>query len=229
MANGSNLDRCLLVFWATSLVLFVAALHSVWQGNVVDCLLAGLVHVICFPLIHREMPLAQIPTLGLLVVGLAVGYQAIDLSFDIQVLHGRPGGEGGGTDSLSGRQVAWLYYNTMLNALPVNLGLLLFLLVGQFGAVAGFTRSPATVRKRWIRLFAFMCAGNGGYLAYVVPRYIAIRASTTFDEGLFDGWHAVVLSRGLLFVALGAAARELSLLMREAPMVVANGVKSQHH
>merc|ERR1712083_100876 len=93
-------------------------------------------------------------------------------------------------------------------------GLWLFLLVGQFGAVVGLTRSPAAARRRWMRLVAVMCAGNGGYVFTVVPRYVAIRTSSEFDEGLFDGWHAVVLARGFLFLALGAAVRELSALMR---------------
>lgn len=197
------LDRCLFAFWTSSLIAFVVGTRLLCQSSMDDCLVLALAHCICLPLIHRNTPLALIPPLGCAVVGMAIGFQLVDLGFDMLIIWGRSVHDG--LDALSGRRVAWLYYNTMLNAQSVNLGIAVFLLVGQFGAVVGLSRSLARARRQWRRLVFTMIAGNGGYMISVVPRYVAIWQSAAFDEGFFDGWRFVVLARVYLFVALGAA------------------------
>lgn len=189
--------------WIASVIAFASWFKFGMQTPTVDVYIITGCHLVVLPIIRRGMDLVHLPALGCVILGLGTGFQLIDLCFDLLIIHERSLHDG--LHATAGRKVAWFYYNTMLNAKHMNIAIALFLLVGQFGAMVGITRSPPHLRRIWIKLVVLMILGNGGYLAAVVPRYIAIRSSVSFDEHFFDGWWAVLAARAWLFVCLGFA------------------------
>mmetsp|Transcript_62179 Transcript_62179/g.108757 ORF Transcript_62179/g.108757 Transcript_62179/m.108757 type:complete len:230 (-) Transcript_62179:20-709(-) len=216
----------LVAAWVGSVLAF-AAWFKLWlQTPATDvCIIIGT-HVVVLPIIRRGLNLVHLPALGCLMLGLGIGFQLIDLCFDFLIIYDHSLHDG--LDVFAGRKVAWFYYNTMLNAKHVNVAIALFLLVGQFGAMVGITRSPPHFRRIWITLVGLMVLGNGGYLFAVVPRYIAIRASVAFDERFFDGWWAVLAARTWLFVCLGLAIISCFSLLLDSHAERKNGKIHMH-
>ncbi|CAJ1331024.1 unnamed protein product [Effrenium voratum] len=179
----------------------------------VDLLLLIVAHVVCLPIISPRLDAAVVPAIGCVVIGLAIGCELVDMCFDSLIYWDVTLTDGDGV--ISGRKVAFLYYNTMLKARHINFSIELFLLVGQFGALVGLTRSPPKVRQAWKGLVATMISGNGGYLTSVVPRYLGIRFATEFDEGFFDGWSWVIAARFYLLVNLLIAIGLLMVILSD--------------
>jgi len=215
MTHALNIDRKsvvrkpllpelqLVLAWVTSLLAFSGWSHFWMQlrGGETKILIAA--HFLTLPIIDRRANPVVVGAVGCVVLGMATGFQVIDLCFDLLILADQPLDVGAGF--VSGREAAWLYYHTMLNSWHVNLALAIFLFVCQFGALAGFARSSPNALRWWRGLVVTMIIGNGGYLAAVVPRYCNVRFSPTFDRSFFDGWSAVLAARLWLFVCLGCA------------------------
>lgn len=214
--NESEMPEWYFVaMWLVSLAAFLIGLQiAVPNVSVQDSYLVAAVHMVCLPLISRRMTPARGLPLGLVVIGLAIGFTLIDLCFDLLIVWDRSVSDG--TSLISGRKIAWFYYNTMLNAGHVNFALGIFLLVAQFGAVTGVLRTTSPrLRSKWVGLVGMMIVGNGGYLVTVVPRYLVIRASTTFEEEWFDGWVAVIWARMGLLATLGASVVMICSLLED--------------
>eukprot|EP00930_Biecheleria_cincta_P069117 TRINITY_DN56899_c0_g1_i1.p1 TRINITY_DN56899_c0_g1~~TRINITY_DN56899_c0_g1_i1.p1 ORF type:complete len:233 (-),score=8.56 TRINITY_DN56899_c0_g1_i1:93-791(-) len=198
-----NWDRYLVGAWASSLIFYVLWFQFGLPASNADCCVVASAHVVCLPLISRRMTPAALLGICFATNGLAIGFELIDLVFDILVVRDLPVHDG--QSSISARRIAWLYYNTMLNSKHVNFGIAIILMVGQFAIPASIMRSSLQVLGSWMTLFAMMVAGNGAYLLIVIPRYNFIRASVIFEESFFDGWSAVILAHLWLLFCQGVA------------------------
>jgi len=190
--------------WVASALSFASWFLFGLQASNVDVCVILAAHVAILPILHARSEPSILCALGFLVIGLAIGFQLVDLCFDVLIIWDLSVHDTLGI--ISGRKIAWLYYNTMLNSRHINLALSLFLLVGQFVTLVGITRSTGSLRRKWIALVCNMIFGNGGYFIVVIPCYVAIRSSVAFDAQFFDGWMVVLIARMVLFAALGSCA-----------------------
>lgn len=204
-----------VVPWAGGAVLWLPELHLllIWAGSAlgllvwlwrimsaVDLAVFVAVYVLCLPIIFPCTTPRLLACLGGTICGLVAGIQLIDLVFDIAILNDRQISDGSNT--FQARQLAFLYYHTVVNASHVNAVLLGMILISFLGAFVGLRRCSPQLRQRWLVLGAWMFAGTGGYLVLVVPKYLVIRNAAAFDASFFDGWHWVILARLVLYASL---------------------------
>jgi len=213
LGDTKRLDRCLLLFWAGSLLFFCTYLHFVVQAY---SLVLALAYVMCLPLIHPRTPLVLVLAIGCVNMGIATGMQLIDLCFDMSIIWGGDIHISAEVGSLSGPMVAWLYYKTIVASFPVNLGISVVLCFGLCGAAVGVTRSEHAARLKWLHIVVAVSIGIAAYVFFVVPRYASILASTSFSEDLFVGWHTVMSLRLLLFGSTGVATSLCSSMLLDA-------------
>lgn len=95
-----------------------------------------------------------------------------------------------------------MYYRTVLNAPHVNAVLLAIIVLSLLGSVAGLGRSTRAELRKWLVCGAAMAIGSGGYLIFVVNRYLRIRDSASYDPAFFDGWNYVLAMRIVLYICV---------------------------
>ena len=146
--------------------------------------------------------------IGCVLMGLVVGMLTIDSCFDLLVLTEASVQVGG--DAYSGRMVAFLYYNAILNSPLVNGMLFSVMLTMALGAGVGFAHarvSRSAARERaWCHLVGLAILGHAGYIFCVIPRYLALRSAKTFIGADFDRWWLVLSARLVLAASSMAAA-----------------------
>jgi len=205
-ATGQSVTRRLLpethllLCWIISLVAFAIFSHFGLQVDVADTVIVMIAHVVCLPLLSPRLDSTVVASLGLVVVGLAIGCELMDLCFDFLIHWDTPLKIGDRT--ISAREVGFLYYNTILKGKHVNFAIEIFLLTSQFGALVGSSRSSAKVRQAWFGMVLTMISGNGFYLTTVVTRYVDLRLAHHFEERFFDGWSRVIAARLFLLMHL---------------------------
>lgn len=204
--------------WAASLCAISGWLHFCLGVGTVDLAVTFVAHLTVLPMLTARFDKRLLPSLGCSLCGVCVGFNLVDMCFDLLIVRDAavPDGTGlGGSGSLTARHVAWLYYHTMLNSSHINFTLLVYVLVSSIGSMMGLMDGSAAVRKLWLAMCAVAAVGNTFYILYVVPRYVSIRASTAFVRADFDDWGGVLLARIFLVLAL-LACIHLSFLLNLA-------------
>ena len=102
----------------------------------------------------------------------------------------------------------------MLNELHINGVLWTAMLVLVLAAARGLEYAGPAQSRLWVRLVAQSSRTNWLYLYCVVPRYLAIRAATSYDPSFFDGWGAVLAARIVLMLSIVHAATSCMRLTR---------------
>jgi len=154
-------------------------------------------HFVCLPIIAPQTTPRLMACIAGSLYGLIAGLQCIDLCFDFVILSDQPISDG--VDTFLARQVAYLYYHTVITASHVNAALLAIVLTSFLGALVGLGRSSPGAQRQWLILGAAVVVGSGGYMTCVVPRYLAIRQASRFEASLFEGWGVVLGARIALY------------------------------
>ena len=166
-----------------------------------------------------------LPVIGCVIMGIVLGMLMMDSVFDVLVLTDASINDG--WSLVSGRKVAFFYYNSILNSPIVNGVLFSLLMTMALGALVGLERARTTgdvsLKMTWYTLVGLNAVGNSGYIGIVIPRYLALRAATRFDAADFDGWAPVLGARLLLLASTVAA---IAICMRLTP-VPAGGREKQ--
>ena len=209
----------MLAGWAASLLTSTLWLSAVvgWGNEVIG---GGVAHVVALPVIRLSPRL--MPSIGCAVMGVLFGLLLVDTCFDLMVLR-----EGsvrlGPRQTTPGREIAFYYYHVMLNELHINGVLWTAMLVLVLAAARGLEYAGLAQSRLWVRLVAQSSSTNGLYLYCVVPRYLAIRAATSYDPAFFDGWGAVLAARIVLMLSIVHAATSCIRLTLEPPGRAAAG------
>ena len=199
----------LLVAWATTVGGTVAWQAFYIQSSWRDTLVLVASSFLSLPILTIGHALPQcLPLIGCVLMGLVVGMLTIDSCFDLLVLTEASVQVGG--DAYSGRMVAFLYYNAILNSPLVNGMLFAVMLTMALGAGVGFAHarvSRSAARERaWCHLVGLAILGHAGYIFCVIPRYLALRSAKTFIGADFDRWWLVLSARLVLAASSMAAA-----------------------
>ena len=209
---------------------FCLMASSVWLHTAVGVgwteLTGGLLsHLLALPVVSRRTSPRLMPVFGCAVLGVCFGLLVVDVAFDLVIIQesSMPVGPsangvwvtGGDAHAIwhgpkavaPGRLVAHYYYHTLLNTLHINLVLWWAMLVLVLAATRGLDAARGTAQVRQWRWMVVQCsATNGLYMRFVVPRYLAIRAATQYDEAAFDRWGEVLAVRCVLMSSIAYAA-----------------------
>lgn len=183
----------LLVCWIASLATIFAWQRYWLRVGLIDQTVTVVVHWLYFPLLCRKMTPLLHAGLYSMSSGSLLGFQVIDLCFDLVVMSKTSGLQ----------QLTWLYYHTILNSSHVNAVLLAAMLQTGLGSLIGLTRHGPMFRINWILMIACNFLGFGCYFAFVVPRYLEIRESADMKTSVLEGWEVVFRARIWMFLCLG--------------------------
>ena len=173
-------------------ILFLLALVKEFEGGALEALGATLI----FLCLLKLLSFPHYATVILIVFfgGIMLGLMLIDAAFDIIVLTGMLPLTVAGTQ-LSAREVAWIYYRTMLNSHAVNTTAA-FCISCIVPAIPAFGfRSEPQQGARFRTLALLSLVNIGAYVFVIVPRYYHLRRESTFDPTLFNQWEVVVAAR----------------------------------
>lgn len=121
--------------WVASALSFASWFIVGLQASKLDVCVILVAHVAILPILHANSNPFLLLALGFLLIGLAVGFQLVDLCFDILIIWDLPVHDTLGI--ISGRKIAWLYYNTMLNSKHINIALSFVLACGSVHHACG--------------------------------------------------------------------------------------------
>ena len=193
-----SIENVVLAAWSASLALTFFMVEQ-FNGGTIEYIGATLMFLVVLLLLDRRWSPAVLVVTGYCACCVIVGCMTIDGAFDSIVMAGEDvtlklGSSMFGT-ALSARQVAWIYYHTMLNTLMVN-GTVTFC-VG-YCALAGLAlglRSEPRHSKYWRKIVLLNVISTAAYTCVIVPKYYLLRSEEVFDSAFFDGWEAVVVAR----------------------------------
>lgn len=203
-----------LAFLANLIAAF-AGIHTLMDGRRSDYTVTVLVHALVMPILSQRIPMPAILMSALACIGVIWGFECIDMCFDLVIMNEavKPTYTLGGTQ-LAARELAFLYYNTMLNTAHVNIVLGVCILTFLHGALRGFIYSDRETFRTWTICALMSGIGNSGYLFVIVPRYFRLRAESTFDPNMFDNWAPVIIARFVSFAAMGGTGPFLYFLSK---------------
>jgi multisubunit Na+/H+ antiporter MnhB subunit len=200
MMLSLSVEPPILCAWSIALLVALAMVRE-FAGGVFEACGAVIIFLGLLELLSPRHPAAALIVFGYCVCGVIMGLMVIDAAFDTIILTGKAPMLGVGRE-MSAREVAWVYYHTMLNSLAVNAAVTLCVGYLVLAALALGLRSEPRHRARWRMLVPLSIVGNGAYVVLIVPRYYQLRRESTFDAIFFDHWEVVGVARLVSLLAI---------------------------
>ena len=190
--------------WFAALTAMLAVAVTEFRGGVVEVVGVLLMFSIVLMLLDRSHSTAALIATGYCACCVIIGCMVIDGAFDAIIISDKApfGSISGIRRQLSAREVAYVYYHTMLNNLLVNATVLFCCAYLVLAALAMGLRSELRHRPHWRVITPLSLCANSAYAGVIVPRYYQLRRETAFDPAYFDWWEAVAAARIFSLVSI---------------------------